>query len=115
VATDATFNSEIYTYARTRGLFGGIALEGSVLAIDRSANASLYHQHGISATDIMAGHSPAPPESGQRFLAQLNTTARSVGRATPVSTAPAAAAPPPAAGAAPATEAPRTFPLEDPK
>jgi len=33
-ATDTSFNAEIYSYARTRGLFGGIALDGSVIAID---------------------------------------------------------------------------------
>src|SRR6201986_4435851 len=40
-ATDMSFNAEIYSYARTRGLFGGIALDGSVISIDKSANASL--------------------------------------------------------------------------
>src|SRR6185437_14965782 len=30
-ATDIQFNAEIYSYARTRGLFGGIALDGSVI------------------------------------------------------------------------------------
>ena len=34
-ATDVMFNAEIYSYARSRGLFGGIALDGSVIAIDR--------------------------------------------------------------------------------
>ena len=37
-------SAEIYSYARTRGLFGGIALDGSVLSIDRSANALLLPQ-----------------------------------------------------------------------
>src|SRR6202047_5401023 len=48
-ATDMTFHAEIYTYARTRGLFGGIALDGSVISIDRPANASFYRAAGISA------------------------------------------------------------------
>ena len=60
-ATDVMFNAEIYSYARTRGLFGGIALDGSVIAIDRSANASLYGEDGISATDIISGQAPAAP------------------------------------------------------
>src|ERR1700686_4041836 len=40
-ATDMTFHAEIYSYARTRGLFGGIALDGSVISVDRPANAPL--------------------------------------------------------------------------
>lgn len=123
LSTDATFSSEIYAYARTRGLFGGIALDGSVLAIDRSANASLYHQPGISASDVLAGRSPPPPEAGQRFLTRLATASQGA-RAMAVAAAPAPAAgnapaPAPAPGAAPGpaptTDAPRTYPLEDPK
>ncbi|HLW23720.1 MAG TPA: lipid-binding SYLF domain-containing protein [Steroidobacteraceae bacterium] len=118
VSTDPTFNAEIYSYARTRGLFGGIALEGSVLAIDRSANASLYHQQGITATDIISGRSSPPPEAGQRFLARLASSAHGAVRAAPAAAAPAAAtAPPPAQSAPPpsAADAPRTYPLEEPK
>src|SRR5271170_5728577 len=37
-ATDMTFNAEIYSYARTRGLFGGIAVDGSVISIEKSAD-----------------------------------------------------------------------------
>jgi lipid-binding SYLF domain-containing protein len=116
VSTDATFNAEIYSYARTRGLFGGIALEGSVLAIDSSANVSLYHQHGITATEIMAGHSPPLPEAGQRFIARLTSTAHGVAHAAPVAAAPVATVPAaPAPAPASAADAPRTYPLEDPK
>src|SRR5271167_2726129 len=56
-ATDINFNSEIYSYARTRGLFGGIALDGSVITIDRSANAALYAKSGVTATDIFSSQS----------------------------------------------------------
>ncbi len=69
-ATDVTFHAEIYSYARTRGLFGGIALDGSVISIDRSANASFYHKSGVSASEIFAGQAPAPP-AAQRFLERL--------------------------------------------
>ena len=60
-ATDMTFHAEIYTYARTRGLFGGIALDGSVISIDRPANAALYGKSGGTATEIFSGQSPAAP------------------------------------------------------
>jgi len=61
-ATDTQMKSEIYSYSRSRGLFAGIALDGSVLEIDHSANAAFYNQPGISAVDIFAGqvaHLPA--------------------------------------------------------
>src|SRR6202035_4667349 len=56
-ATDMNFNSEIYSYARTRGVFGGIALDDSHMSIDRSANASLYGQSGVTAPEIFSGQS----------------------------------------------------------
>lgn len=40
--TDAQLKAEIYSYSRARGLFAGIALDGSVLAIDHDANQAVY-------------------------------------------------------------------------
>jgi lipid-binding SYLF domain-containing protein len=118
--TDITFNAEVYTYARTRGLFGGIALDGSVLAIDRSANASLYHKSGITASEIFAGQSPAPPATAQRFLERLAEATRTTVRAAaspdaPPPGAPAPGAPPTPGNAPPAAEPARTYPLDDSK
>ena len=70
-ATDVSL-AEIYSYARTRGLFGGIAVDGSVIAIDKSANEDLYGKKGVTATEIFSGKAPAPPETAQRFLARLD-------------------------------------------
>jgi lipid-binding SYLF domain-containing protein len=111
-ATDMTFNAEIYSYARTRGLFGGIAVDGSVISIDKSANASLYHKPGVTASEIFSGQAPAPPETAQRFLDQLAQTTGTTVRTSPAPQADAAAA----AAQAPATAQPaRTYPLEDQK
>lgn len=41
-ATDAQLKAEIYSYSRSRGLFAGVALDGSVLAIDNDANQAVY-------------------------------------------------------------------------
>ena len=98
--------SEIYSYARTRGLFGGIALDGSVMSIDRKANAAFYGKSGVSATEIFSGQSPAPPASAQRFLERLTQTTRTAVKSTAPVAAAAVAAPPAAA------EPPRTYPLE---
>ncbi len=115
-ATDMTFNSEIYSYARTRGLFGGIALDGSVIRIDRPSNASFYRHAGIQASEIMSAQAPTPPPTAQRFLDQLAKATRTAVRGSPAPLAdvPAAAsqnAPPPPMPAA--AEPARTYPLED--
>jgi lipid-binding SYLF domain-containing protein len=114
-ATDVSL-AEIYSYARTRGLFGGIAIDGSVIAIDKSANSALYGKRGVTATEIFSGQSPAAPETAQRFLARLAQTTHTVVRSSPAPQAdmPASAAQvvPAPAPTAPAAEPPRTYPLE---
>jgi lipid-binding SYLF domain-containing protein len=115
--TDITFNAEIYTYARTRGLFGGVALDGSVITIDRSANASVYQKSGITATEIFAGQSPPPPATAQRFLARLaevTGTPVQAAVATPDAPPPPPGTPPPS-NVPPAAEPARTYPLDDTK
>lgn len=42
VGTDATLRSEIYSYSRSRGLFLGVAVDGSVLEIDQLSHTTYY-------------------------------------------------------------------------
>ena len=116
-ATDMNFNSEIYSYARTRGLFGGIALDGSHMSIDRAANASVYGKSGVTATEIFSGQAPAAPATAQRFLERLAQLTHTAVRTSPAPQAdvPATSAAQAPSAAAPSTEPPRTYPLEPQK
>jgi lipid-binding SYLF domain-containing protein len=116
-ATDMSFNAEIYSYARTRGLFGGIALDGSVISIDKSANTALYGKSGVTATEIFSGQAPVPPATAQRFLDRLDQATHTAARSSPAPQAdvPATSAAQAPNGAAPKAEPPRTYPLEDQK
>ena len=40
--TDAYLRAEVFSYARSRGLFAGAAVDGSALQIDRRANVAFY-------------------------------------------------------------------------
>jgi len=42
--TDGQLKAEIYSYSRSRGLFAGVALDGTVLAIDHRSNRAIYGQ-----------------------------------------------------------------------
>ncbi|NUO72877.1 MAG: lipid-binding SYLF domain-containing protein [Frateuria sp.] len=53
-STDAQMKAEIYSYSRSRGLFAGVALDGSVLRIDYDANASIYGA-GVTPRRIFEG------------------------------------------------------------
>jgi len=111
--TDPTLSAEVYSYSRSRGLFAGVALDGSALTIDNNADARFYDKGVVNAYDIIAGTVRTNSDIARRYL---DTIARSTGSAAtapptaapPVNPAPPAAAPPPAGGA-------QTFPLSDPK
>ena len=40
--TDEELKAEIFSYSRARGLFAGVAIDGSVLSIDHGANRDVY-------------------------------------------------------------------------
>jgi lipid-binding SYLF domain-containing protein len=107
-ATDMNFNAEIYSYSRSRGLFAGVAVDGSAITVDHAANAALYGRSGVTATDIFSAQSPTAPQAAQRFLERLSQATR-----TALRTSPAPQADIPAGTSAPAGEAPRTYPLEE--
>lgn len=59
--TDWQLKAEIYSYARSRGFFAGISLDGSVLAIDTGANANFYSRPGISTDEVFASDPSSAP------------------------------------------------------
>lgn len=69
--TDIKLKAEIYSYARSRGLFAGLSLEGSRLAPDNKANRK-YYQQTVDAESILFDHRvPRRPASASRFTALL--------------------------------------------
>ncbi len=53
-ATDNWLQSEIYSYSRSRGLFAGVALDGSAIRIDHNANQAVYGD-SANSRKIFAG------------------------------------------------------------
>jgi lipid-binding SYLF domain-containing protein len=72
-ATDLQMQAEIYSYARSRGFFAGISLQGGALTIDRKANGEYYGEP--SAARIMADDSIAARPSARRFVDTLTAMA----------------------------------------
>ncbi len=112
----AGINAEIYSYSRSRGLFAGVALDGTVVAFDSHANDTYYHSNEVTTTEITGNKVTTNAESARRFLASVAASANG-GTTGPGSGTPAPAAPPPPAAAAP-TPAPansgvKTYPMED--
>jgi lipid-binding SYLF domain-containing protein len=119
-ATDSTFKAEVYSYSRSKGLFAGIALDGTVISINDDANAEFYGKPGLRSQEIIAGNVTTTNSSAQRFLAAVSTstgmqrTASAGNNLIVTGPMPAAAAPAPAPAPAPAA-AVQSFPLADPQ
>jgi lipid-binding SYLF domain-containing protein len=113
-STDMNFTAEVYSYSRSRGLFAGIALDGTVLRIDRAGNADFYRKPRVATADILAGTVTSDSETVKRFLRAIASTTQAPAAAAE----PSSQAPPPAAAPAgvpaPASGA-KTFPMEDPQ
>jgi len=121
-STDTSFKAEVYSYSRTRGVFAGLALDGTALTIDDDANELFYGKPDILASDIISGKIKSTDDSARRFMTAVNTGTGTVASATtttaqaPVSApsngvqsdapAPMHASPPPTGATA--------FPMEDP-
>jgi lipid-binding SYLF domain-containing protein len=69
-ATDAQLKAEIYSYSRSRGLFAGVALDGSVLAIDNDANQAVYGD-GMTPRRIFTGNLSNVPNQVVDFRDRL--------------------------------------------
>jgi len=76
VATDLSFRSEVYSYARSRGLFAGVALEGGGVSMDRKANAAFYGSPSITPEQIFASSGNAAPQSANNFIQILTAQTR---------------------------------------
>jgi lipid-binding SYLF domain-containing protein len=70
-ATDIGLTAQVYSYSRNKGLFIGIALDGSALTIDNKANTDFYNKPGILASEITAADTTHRHESANAFIAAL--------------------------------------------
>ena len=72
--TDAFMRAQILSYSRSRGLFGGIALNGTTLRSDDKDNEALYGRKVEHKAILMGG--VRPPSSSRNLLATINYYSR---------------------------------------
>jgi hypothetical protein len=112
-ATDQNFTAEVYSYSRNRGLFAGVSIDGTVIAIDTKSNTRLYGK-SAPATLIIAGQVTTEADAAKRFQRAILA---STGGGQPASAPQSTAITTPDTAAAPAAETPQsgatTFPMED--
>ncbi|WP_235908961.1 lipid-binding SYLF domain-containing protein [Roseiconus nitratireducens] len=59
VATDGQLQAEIYSYSRSRGLFAGVSIDGSVLRLDQLSTGAYYRSPGPGQSVVV------PPQAVQ--------------------------------------------------
>jgi hypothetical protein len=70
--TDARLGAEIYSYARSRGLFLGVSINGADLSVDNNANAMLYGRFGVTPADVFAARGLAFHNEVKLLIDDLN-------------------------------------------
>lgn len=61
-AASANLSADILSFSRSKGLYGGISLDGSVVAVRASLNKAYYNKK-VSPTDIFVRHEVTEPQS----------------------------------------------------
>jgi lipid-binding SYLF domain-containing protein len=68
--TDARLSAEILSYSRTKGIFAGVSLDGSVVQADKSGDKAMYGDD-VDRHEILRGK-VAVPESARPLLRELH-------------------------------------------
>jgi hypothetical protein len=105
--TDAKLGAEIYSYARSRGLFLGVSLGGADLSVDHNADAMLYSRFGVTPADVFEGRGLAFHQEVKELIDDMNARTQA-GQQVP----PPAAAPLPLQAAERQAAVPATVPVQ---
>jgi SH3 domain-containing YSC84-like protein 1 len=62
-ASTANLSADIVTFASSKGLFGGIALDGAIIMVREGLNSAYYHKEKVSPTDILVRKTTMNPHS----------------------------------------------------
>lgn len=76
VATDIQFEAEVMSYSRSRGLFAGVALDGSGVTMDRKSNTAFYGSSAMSPEEIFRSSPNIAPDIANSFVQLLTAQTR---------------------------------------
>jgi lipid-binding SYLF domain-containing protein len=68
--TNLTLHSELLTYSRSRGVFAGIDLNGTVVH-QNADDTRAFYGHDVPFSQILGGHLPTPP-AARNFVAAVS-------------------------------------------
>ncbi len=68
--TDALLKASIFTYSRSKGLFAGVSLKGSIVGPMKNLNEE-YYGEGVTASDILFSDKIQPTAEGEKLIEVL--------------------------------------------
>jgi SH3 domain-containing YSC84-like protein 1 len=68
-ASTANLSADIVAFAGSKGLFGGIALDGALVKVRNGLNNAYYHKEKVTPTDILIRRTVANPRSANLLKA----------------------------------------------
>src|SRR5215468_3713972 len=71
VGTDVLLRSGVFAYSRSKGLFAGVSLDGSLIGIDDTANRRVYGKE-VTAEQILLGNNVRSNPTVDPFLTTLD-------------------------------------------
>ena len=71
-SADIFMQGEIYSYSRSKGLFGGVSLKGTIITSDSDANLTYYGHPYTSKEILLTKQVRKVPESGNQFIKIFN-------------------------------------------
>ena len=74
-SADVFMQGEIYSYSRSKGLFGGVSLKGTIITADSDANLGYYGHPYTSEEILLTKQVRKVPESGKQFIKIFNQLA----------------------------------------
>jgi len=71
-SADVFMQGEIYSYSRSKGIFGGVSLKGTIITSDSDANLAYYGHPYTSEEILLTKQVRKIPESGKQFIKIFN-------------------------------------------
>ena len=76
--TDADMKAEIYSYARSRGIFAGVSIQGVSLEVDLDSSSAYYGRDITRPSDVLGGGRLPEPASAARLRKTVASRERSI-------------------------------------
>lgn len=71
-SADVFMQGEIYSYSRSKGIFGGVSLKGTIITSDLDANQAYYGKALTAENILLTNQVGEIPESGKQFITVFN-------------------------------------------